>query len=158
MHISHTFFSTTLLLAFSLTSALAQITSPLDKTVVNDSSAGKQLIGKHKFQLHWISWDKWKEFGDLTVIDRQGSFLIKGRQTKGADYLEIEGAVLKVEAKEFTFRGKIVTRVSYKNGGQPCEREGEKVFKMTGRRKYWRLQQMQSPCDETTDYVDIFLR
>lgn len=48
--------------------------------------------------------------------------------------------------------------MGYKNEGRPCEREGVMTFEMTGSRKYWRLQQMQSPCDETTDYVDIFLR
>jgi hypothetical protein len=32
------------------------------------------------------------------------------------------------------------------------------VFKITEKRKYWRLQEMQSPCDTATDYVDIFMR
>jgi len=148
----------TLLLTTGPTCLPAQTASSLTKTVVNDSIAAAQLIGKHKFQLHWISWGKWRDLADLVVSDRHGSLFIKGRQTKGGDYVEIEGTVLKVEAKEFTFQGRIVTRVSYKNGGKPCERNGELTFKITGKRRYWRLQEMQSPCDETTDYVDIFLR
>lgn len=148
----------TLLLTTGPTCLPAQTASSSTKTVVNDSIAAAQLIGKHKFQLHWISWGKWRDLADLVVSDRHGSLFIKGRQTKGGDYVEIEGTVLKVEAKEFTFQGRIVTRVSYKNGGKPCERNGELTFKITGKRRYWRLQEMQSPCDETTDYVDIFLR
>jgi len=147
----------TLLIAVSVTVS-AQTTAPSTKTVVNDPVAAAQLIGKHKFQLHWISWGKWKDLGDLVVINRQGTFGFKARQAKGGDYVEIEGTVVKVEAKEFTFQGRIVTRVSYKNEGKPCERHGEMTFKITGKRRYWRMQEMQSPCDETTDYVDIFLR
>lgn len=148
----------TLLLAMAPISLPQQTASSSTKTVLNDSVAAAQLMGKHKFQLHWISWGKWKELGELVVSDRRGSLVIKARQAKGGDYVEIEGSVLKVEAKEFTFQGRIVTRVSYKNGGKPCERNGEMTFKITGKRRYWRLQEMQSPCDETTDYVDIFLR
>lgn len=145
-------------LAFVPVSAPAQSGSAAGPTVINDPIAGAQLKGTHKFQLHWISWGKWSDLGQLTVIDRGGVFSIKARQAKGGDYVEIEGTVLRVEAKEFTFQGRIVTRVSYKNDGKPCERDGEMTFKITGKRKYWRLQEMQSPCDETTDYVDIFLR
>ena len=152
------FLTTTLLIAFGPVSLFAQTPAPSARTVVNDPFAATQLVGKHKFQLHWISWGKWKDLGDLVVINRQGTFGFKARQAKGGDYVEIEGMVLKIETKEFTFQGRIVTRVSYKNEGKPCERNGEMTFRITGKRRYWRLQQMQSPCDETTDYVDIFLR
>jgi hypothetical protein len=148
----------TLLLAVGPVSVFTQTPSPSTKTIINDQIAAAQLIGKHKFQLHWISWGKWKDLGELLVINRQGTLGFKSRQAKGGDYVEIEGTVLKVEAKEFSFQGRIVTRVSYKNEGKPCERNGEMTFRITGKRRYWRLQEMQSPCDETTDYVDIFLR
>jgi hypothetical protein len=148
----------TLLIAIGPVSLPAQTPSPSAKTVVNDPVAAAQLIGKHKFQLHWISWGKWKDLADLNVTNRQGTFGFKARQAKGSDYVEIEGTVVKVEAKEFTFQGRIVTRVSYKHEGKPCERNGEMTFRITGKRRYWRLVEMQSPCDETTDYVDIFLR
>ena len=74
------------------------------------------------------------------------------------DYLEIDGEVLNIGAREFIFQGSIVTRVSHKNEGKSCERYGKMLFKITEKRKYWRLQEMQSPCDITTDYVDIFMR
>jgi hypothetical protein len=127
-------------------------------TQVMSASARSQLLGKHKFQLHWISWNRWKDFADLTVVERQGKLFIKGRQQKSGDYLEIDGFASQIEDKQFTFQGLIVTRVSYKNNGNPCRRDGTMTFKIIGKRRYWRLQEMQSPCDETTDYVDIFLR
>lgn len=137
---------------------LSAASQPIARTVINDRLAAKQLLGKHKFNLQWIGWDKWSEFGDLKVVNRDGTLLIKGKQVKGEDSLEIEGEVLSVDAKEFKFQGRVVTQVSHKNNGEPCPREGTMTFKITGTRKYWRLQEMQSPCDTTTDYVDIFLR
>jgi hypothetical protein len=128
------------------------------KTQVISENGRSQLLGKHKFQLHWISWNRWKDFADLTVVERKGKLLIKGRQQKGGDYLEIDGFASQIEDKQFTFEGTIITRVSHKNHGNPCRREGTMTFKITGKRRYWRLQEMLSPCDETTDYVDIFLR
>ncbi|MGI8898431.1 MAG: hypothetical protein ACR2IB_08560 [Pyrinomonadaceae bacterium] len=147
-----------LTLTFSSLPINSQSLSALPKTQIVSASERNQLLGKHKFQLHWISWNRWKDFADLTVIERQGKLVIKGRQQKGKDYLEIDGVASHIEDKQFTFQGEIVTRVSYKNNGNPCRRDGIMTFKITGKRRYWRLQEMQSPCDETTDYVDIFLR
>ncbi|WP_310481803.1 hypothetical protein [Chamaesiphon sp. VAR_48_metabat_403] len=131
---------------------------PQDRTIVNSPTAARKLVGKHKLNLQWIGWDNWAEFGNLKVIDRQGMMVAIGNQTKGEDYLQIDGKIVSVEDKQFTFRGKIVTRVSHINKGEACKRDGEMVFKITENRKYWRLQQMQSPCDTATDYVDIFMR
>jgi hypothetical protein len=131
---------------------------PQTKTIVNSPVAAKKLVGKHKLNLQWIGWDKWSEFGDLKVVNRQGMMYVSGEQTKGGDYLEIDGKILNIEDKQFTFQGKIITRVSHINTGQSCKREGEMIFKITENRKYWRLQQMENPCDPVTDYVDIFMR
>jgi hypothetical protein len=49
-------------------------------------------------------------------------------------------------------------QISHINNGEPCERTGEMTFAITGKRKYWRMQEMKSPCDVTTDYVDIYFR
>jgi hypothetical protein len=153
-----------LILLFTLTfcslSANAQSSNSnaLPKTQVNSASGRSQLLGPHKFQLHWISWNRWKDFASLTVVERQGKLLIKGRQQKAGDYLEIDGFASQIEDRQFNFEGTIITRVSYKNNGNPCRRDGTMTFKIVGKRRYWRLQEMQSPCDETTDYVDIFLR
>jgi len=127
------------------------------KTVVNSTKAKTMLLGKHKFSLQWISWDY---FGMATVTQRNGVFYLKGEQKarKGTDFVRIDGVITEINEKNFKFDGKIIMQISHINNGKPCERNGEMDFKITGTRKYWRLQQMDNPCDTATDYVDIFFR
>ncbi|CAN5153826.1 hypothetical protein BH20ACI2_BH20ACI2_06100 [soil metagenome] len=128
-----------------------------DRPVVRDSKAAKMLLGRHKLSLQWISWDY---FGAATVTNKAGVYYLKGEQ-KGrgnTDFIKVEGSITRIDAKEFTFDGTIITRINHINGGQPCERNGEMTFRITGKRRYWRLQQMDNPCDEATDYVDIYFR
>ena len=128
-----------------------------EKTVINDANARKMLLGKHLLSLQWISWDR---FGTATVTNENGVLYLKGSQ-KGSgntDFLSIDGTITEINAKEFKFDGTIVMRISHINGGEPCERNGAMTFAVTGKRKYWRLQEMKSPCDVTTDYVDIYFR
>lgn len=129
-----------------------------EKTVVNSAEARRILLGKHLLSLQWV--DFYKYFGTATVLNRRGVYFLKGehRQRGGSDFVTIDGVITQIDAKEFKFDGKIVTQVSYINNGNPCERNGEMTFKITGTRKYWRLQEMQNPCDVGTDYVDIFFR
>jgi len=85
---------------------------------------------------------------------------LKGSQ-KGrgnTDFVTIDGTVKEVNAKSFSFDGKIVIRVSHNNNGESCTRTGEMTFAITGKRRYWRLQEMQNPCEDIVDYVDIYLR
>jgi hypothetical protein len=129
------------------------------KTDINDSTAARILLGRHRLSLQWVSWDY---FGVATVTNRRGVYSIKGEQkgrgmSKG-NSVTIDGVIKSIDAKEFSFRGKIVTLVTHINGGKPCERDGEFTFKITGKRRYWRLQQMDNPCDPVTDYVDIYFR
>ncbi len=128
-----------------------------DKTVVNSAAAKTLLLGKHKLSLQWISWDY---FGAATVTDNGGIFRLKGEQKsrEDSDYLKIDGTVTRIDAKEFTFNGEITMQISHINNGEPCTRTGEMTFRITGKRKYWRLQEMKSPCDVTTDYVDIYFK
>ncbi|QYO65838.1 hypothetical protein [Leptolyngbya sp. 7M] len=147
----------TFFLLFVLLSVFAVPTFSQDRTVVNDAPAARKLLGRHLFSLQWISWDY---FGTATVTNSRGLYRIKGEQ-KGrgnSDFVRIDGIISRIDAREFVFNGTIVTKVSHINGGQPCTREGEFVFKITGTRKYWRLQQMDNPCDPVTDYVDIYFR
>ncbi|MEP7149325.1 MAG: hypothetical protein ABI857_10610 [Acidobacteriota bacterium] len=133
--------------------ALAQ-----QRTDVNDSAAARTLLGRHKLSLQWVSWDY---FGTATVTNRRGVYTLKGEQKglgKNSDFVSVDGVITSVDAKEFSFKGKIITQVSHINGGKPCERDGEFTFKITGKRRYWRLHQMDNPCDPVTDYVDIYLK
>jgi hypothetical protein len=126
------------------------------KTVVLDQAAKRMLLGRHMLSLQWVSWDR---FGRADVAERGGTLFIKGEQrSPEGDYLEIDGLITMVDKTSFTFRGKIVSRVSHINNGEPCTRDGEFTFAIKGGRKYWRLQQMDNPCDPVTDYVDVYFR
>jgi hypothetical protein len=127
------------------------------KTVVNDAAARMKLLGVHRFSLQWISWDY---FGRAAVTEKNGTLFIKGEQRgrSNDDYVTMDGRITRVDAKEFTFEGDVITRVSHINKGEPCKRSGEMIFRITGNRRYWRLQQMDNPCDEAADYVDIYFR
>ena len=128
------------------------------KATVKDKTAKVRLLGKHPFSLQWISWN---HFGIANVIEHKGVLRITGKQKsrENADFVTIDGFIVQIEKDQFTFDGKIITKVSYINNGKECVRQGEVVFKITGKRKYWRLQQMLNPCSNVeTDYIDIYLR
>lgn len=127
------------------------------RTVINDSAAAKLLLGRHMLSLQWISWDY---FGSATVKNEAGVYSLRGKQNGRGndDFLTIEGNIISIDTNEFKFEGTITTRVSHINAGEPCVRQGDFTFRITGKRKYWRLQEMDNPCDEATDYVDIYFR
>lgn len=133
--------------------------SAQDKTDINDAAAARMLLGRHMLSLQWVSWDY---FGLATVTNDRGIYSLKGKQRgrgeSRSDFVTIDGIVTSIDEKGFAFTGKIVTQVSHINSGQPCVRDGEFTFKITGKRRYWRLQQMDNPCDPVTDYVDIYFR
>ncbi len=128
-----------------------------EKTIVNNIKAKTILLGKHKVSLQWISWDY---FGTATVTNKSGVFYLKGgqKQRKGTDYLKIDGVITQIDAKEFKFDGTIITQISHINNGESCTRTGEMTFRITGKRKYWRMQEIDNPCDTAADYVDIYFR
>lgn len=128
-----------------------------EKTVINDTKARFALVGRHKLSLQWISWDY---FGAASVVNRNGVLYLKGEQKSRAnsDFVKIDGVIVSIGEKEFVFDGTIVTQISHIAGGEPCERTGEMTFRITGKRRYWRLQEMDNPCDTATDYVDIYFR
>ena len=144
-------YSLLLALALSVAAAAQQATE------IRNANAARMLLGRHKLSLQWISWDY---FGTANVTNRGGVYRIKGEQ-KGrgsTDFVNVDGVVRSINAKEFVFDGKIVIQISHINGGKPCTREGEMTFRITGKRKYWRLMEMDNPCDHATDYVDIYFR
>lgn len=145
------------LFAIFLTTAIFGLTVFAQKTVVNNAKAKTMLLGRHKLALQWVSWDY---FGVATVTNKSGVFYLKGEQKQrgGTDFVKVNGTITEINAKDFKFDGTIITQVSHINGGKPCERTGEMTFKITGTRKYWRLAEMDNPCEGVTDYVDIFFR
>ena len=148
-----------IVVAFVFISAFSFVALGQQKTQINDAVAARMLLGRHKLSLQWVSWDY---FGIATVTNRRGAYSVKGEQKgrgqQSTDFVKIDGIITSIDAKEFAFRGKIVRRVSHINGGKPCARDGDFTFRITGKRRYWRLQQMDNPCDPVTDYVDIYFR
>ncbi|HJQ25717.1 MAG TPA: hypothetical protein VKA60_17475 [Blastocatellia bacterium] len=150
-------FSLIITLALATTAAAQKSAKADTKTVVGNPAAKRMLLGAHRLSLQWISWDY---FGKALVTEKNGTLYVKGEQRGrgNGDYVTLDGRIRRVDAKEFTFDGDIITRVSHINHGEPCKRSGEMTFRITGNRRYWRLQQMNNPCDEAADYVDIYFR
>lgn len=132
-----------------------------EKTEILDEAEAKRLKGKHLFALQWIDWEK---FGTAEVTEEDGVWTIKAEQKspeKGnTDFVRMEGYITEVEEKQFTFLGKIETQVSHMYEGKPCIREGEFHFLAKDKRQYYRLQQMENPCEtgNTLDYIDVFFK
>jgi hypothetical protein len=127
------------------------------KTTVRDRRAYARLLGRHRLALQWISWEY---FGVVDVTDTNGTLRLAGEQRSrdGEDYVKVDGVITSIDAKRFRLTGSVSTKVSHINGGKPCTRAGDMTFKITGKRQYWRLQQMDNPCDAVVDYVDIFFQ
>ena len=142
-----------------LISALVLSAAAQEATTIDDEGAAQMLLGRHMLSLQWVSWDY---FGVATVTNRDGVYLIKGEQigrgANASDFVKIDGTISWIAKRDFIFSGTITTQVSHINEGKPCVREGKFTFRITGKRRYWRLQQMENPCDQATDYVDIYFR
>ena len=144
-------------LAIAIVIAAVSVGVFSQRTDVKAAKAAKMLLGKHKISLQWISWDY---FGLANVTNKGGVYRLKGEQKgrKSTDFVIVDGVIMRIDAKEFKFDGKVITQISHINGGKPCERSGEMTFRITGTRKYWRMQQIDNPCDGVADYVDIYFK
>lgn len=126
--------------------------------VIKDAKMADKLYGKYALTLQWLGTGDLKTAGSAEVSEVDGDWRLAGRQDAAEGFVEIEGVVKLIDATSFSFSGEIVTQVSYINNGKPCSRSGDFTFLKKGKRKYWRLQQMDNPCDVAADYVDIYLR
>ena len=139
-----------LLLATAATEAAPEIPA---RTTVSDPAALARLRRNAGITLQWISWDY---RGRVRVSEAAGLVHLHGAQAarRGNGRLELDGDVVSIGAASFTFRGHIAI-VDTPDPGRACMRDGDFEFRITGRRHYWRLQQMEQ-CDGLTDYVDIY--
>lgn len=117
------------------------------------TAAEKKLLGKHMFSLQWISWE---QFGTAVVTRGKQGLEIDAKQELDGDFVTLKGTIEIIDEKAFNFTGEVVTRVHHINNGIACKRDGTFEFRATGTRKYWRMQQMENPCDPVTDYIDVF--
>jgi hypothetical protein len=137
------------LLCLPLAAAEAQ------RTIVNDGAALARLRRNSGITLQWISFES-PARGHVRVSEAAGRIHLTGSQMRrgGAGRLELDGDVVEIGELGFTFRGRIAI-TDAPDPGRACLRDGTYEFRITGRRRYWRLQQMEQ-CDGLTDYVDIY--
>jgi hypothetical protein len=148
-------------LALPLLSWSAAMAQPQDEIVIGDAritatsepEAVQRLRRNSGITLQWIGWDR---RGRLEVRDVNGSIELHGMQQEraGPGRLTLDGRVIFVARNHLRFQGRIVI-TDTPDVGRNCERDGMFDFVATGRRRYWRLQQMEA-CDGLTDYVDIY--
>lgn len=135
---------------------IAALAAAQDKTKVALPYLKTQLVGQHKFRLQWVDFNP---TGLATVTDDNGVLRLAARQkNKTGDWAELDGVIVSVSEREFVFRGKARHQVSHINSGKPCEREGTLTFAIKASRPWWRMQEMDSPCDGLTDYYDVFVK
>ena len=141
--------------AVPLASATAiQTAAPAaERTIVRDAAALTRLRRNSGVTLQWISFES-PARGHVTVTERAGLVHLRGSQAGNGGALTLDGDVLSIDAASFTFRGRI-SIVDTPDRGRNCLRDGTYEFRVTQRRRYWRLQQMEV-CDGLTDYVDIY--
>lgn len=157
MQVKQKLFATLIVIGLCLPAHAQAVATREGRTVVKDNGAKARLLGPHRLSLQWISWTR---FGRAVVTEKDGVLNISGEQSaRGTgDYLKIKGVFTEVDTREIKFKGTIETKVSHINEGKPCKREGEMTFHITQNRRYWRLKEMDNPCDPVTDYVDIYFR
>jgi hypothetical protein len=146
-----------LALMLVVTGASAQTSPPApgERTLVNDPAALTRLQRNSGITLQWISFEQ-PGRGHVVVTDRAGLVHLQGSQTQnaGAGRVDLEGDVLSISPRSFTFRGRIMIENS-PDPDRECLREGTYEFRATGTRRYWRLQYVEA-CDGLADYVDIY--
>ena len=126
-------------------------------TRVLDRDGLHRLEGTDGVSLQWIGWER---RGRIVVTEPGGRVHLEGeqREARGPGRLTLSGDVTSIQPSSFTFTGAI--RISDAPSDRPlCARNGAFTFRITGQRRYWRLQEMTSPdpgCAGLTDYVDIY--
>jgi len=116
----------------------------------------QRLLGKRMFSLQWLLSDNKPKYGIANITRKDTGLYIDARHEVNGEYALLKGHLTIVSPSVFTVTGELVTRVSYINNGNECPRSGTFTFKVTGKRKYWRLQEMANPCQAVLDYVDVY--
>lgn len=125
--------------------------APVQKTQINDQVAYERLLNNSGVTLQWL-WSAKR--GKMNAIDDNDVVRLEGTQANHEGTLKVKGEVVSIGRDSFVLRGTILI-LDAPDKGRRCERTGDYEFKATGKRKYWRLQQMEA-CGGLTDYVDIY--
>ena len=140
-----------LALAMAATSALAQTpAAPGTRTIVNDRTALNRLRRNSGITLQWLSFES-AQRGHVVAQMNGGLLHLNGAQNArgGPGRVTLDGDVLQINPRSFSFRGRIVI-TDAPDRGRNCVRDGIYEFRVaTG------LQNFEA-CDGLADYVDIY--
>lgn len=125
--------------------------APVTKTDIKNQAAYERLLNNSGVTVQWL-WSAQR--GKLNAKDVNDVVRIDGEQANFEGTLKINGEIVSIDSDRFVFRGTILI-LDAPEKGRRCERTGDYEFRATGKRKYWRLQQMET-CGKLTDYVDIY--
>jgi hypothetical protein len=147
-----------LALITAATTAYAQTPSPPaapERTTVNDRTALTRLMRNSGITLQWLSFES-PARGHVVATMRNGLLHLSGAQDarSGSGRVTLDGDVLSIDPRSFSFRGHIVI-TDAPDRGRNCVRDGTYEFRATGVRRYWRLQDIEA-CDGLADYVDVY--
>jgi hypothetical protein len=124
-------------------------------------------VGTHRLRVNRIPGPEWT--GTVTITRQGGALRLEGGLRRGPHHLELLGTVEPVSARKFHLDGELrgVPDMSWADE-PPRERstKGRFTFEATGRRRYWRLYQVDGQecvcndnCGNDFCYIDVeFLR
>ncbi|WP_233161630.1 MULTISPECIES: hypothetical protein [unclassified Achromobacter] len=125
--------------------------APVQKTIIQNQAAYERLMNNSGITVQWL-WHANR--GHLQATDTNDVVRLEGTQSNYEGTLKMKGEVVAISTDRFRFRGTILI-VDAPDKGRNCERTGDFDFRISGKRKYWRLQQMEF-CGGLTDYVDVY--
>jgi len=125
--------------------------APVQKTIIQNQAAYERLMNNSGITVQWL-WHA--DRGHLQATDIGDVVRLEGTQSNYEGTLKMKGEVVAISTDRFRFRGTILI-VDAPDKGRNCERTGDFDFRISGKRKYWRLQQMEF-CGTLTDYVDVY--
>jgi hypothetical protein len=129
--------------------------TPGERTIVNDRTALNRLRRNSGITLQWISFEN-PARGHVVAQMNGGLLHLSGSHSArgGPGRVTLDGDVLRINPRSFSFRGRIVI-TDAPDRGRHCVRDGVYEFRATGQRRFWRLQNFEA-CDGLADYVDIY--
>lgn len=127
---------------------------------VSDDFINKSILGTHDFTLQWLDNFNSGNRGKIEFTRLGDEIIAKGYQEElsgdGLNFMEFSGHTIVVNQSELRITGYLVTRIDHINGGDVLNRTGTFIFKVNGKRQYWRLQNQRE--HEVIDYVDIHFK
>jgi hypothetical protein len=121
-------------------------------TVIRSRAEAELLAGDHGLRLQWIGEEP---TGRARIRDQDGVWVLEGSQ-EGGGSLRMHGVIVEISERSFVLEGTIITEVAHVAGGKPCARTGEFLFLRRQGRPFWRMQDIDNPCSDVVDYIDMF--